>query len=220
MAVELADLVELQVVVDPTFDENCYVLRRRDTDRVLVVDPGLQGAEVVALLARQHLVCERILATHGHPDHTLGVPAVQAAFPEAPLLLHRADWPLLERSALMDLPGLPADRPPVTPAGELTGGQLLDWQGVPIEVRHTPGHTLGSVTLVVGEHCWSGDTLFRRSVGRTDLPGGSWPQLVFSIRDGLFTLPAATVVYPGHGARTTVGEERLDNPFVGARAPA
>ncbi len=219
MAVELRDLVELQVVVDPTFDENCYVLRRRDTDRALVVDPGLQGPEVVALLERQHLVCERILATHGHPDHTLGVPAVQAAFPQAPLLLHPADRSLLDRSALMSLPGLPADLPPVIPGGELTGGQRLDWHGLAIEVWHTPGHTQGSVTLVLGEHCWSGDTLFRRSVGRTDLPGGSWPQLLVSVRDRLFTLAPATVVYPGHGARTTIAEERRENPFVGDRAP-
>ncbi len=214
----LADLVEVTIVVDPVFDQNCYVLRRRDTDRALVVDPGLQGERVARLLDDRRWGCDGILATHGHPDHVLGVPHVRRVAPAAPLRLHRADWALLDPSAWRDQ-GLPVgDGGAIVPDEDLPGGAAVRWLGLTLAVRHTPGHTPGSVCLLVGGDCFSGDTLFADSVGRTDLPGGSWPQLVFSIRSQLFTLPGPTAVHPGHGRPTTIGAERLGNPFVGQSA--
>lgn len=207
----IRELLQLHVVVDPLYEQNCYVLRRRDTDRCLVVDPGLQAEATLRLLEDEGLGCDRILLSHGHPDHVAGVPAVKAAH-RCPAAIHPDDRWLLEHTGM--LPGIPSDLPAVVCEEELSGGQLIAWHDLELAVLHTPGHTQGSVTFLVGTDLLSGDTLFRRGVGRTDLPGGSWEALVFSIRDRLYALPAETVVHPGHGPATTIGEEMRANPFV------
>jgi len=207
----LRSLVELAIVVDPSFDQNCYVLHRRDTDAAVVIDPGLQHPQVLELLERHGLRCERILLTHGHPDHVNGVPALKAAH-RCPAALHRDDTEQLSRLRL--LPGVPEDAPEVEIDEHLEDGQLLHWHDLDIEVLHTPGHTRGSVCFRFGQNLVAGDTLFRRGVGRTDLLGGSWPALIFSIEQRLYTLPPSTVVHPGHGASTTIAEEISGNPFV------
>ncbi|GAC1343212.1 MAG: MBL fold metallo-hydrolase [Candidatus Dormibacteria bacterium] len=207
----LADLLELSVVVDPTYDENCYVLHRRDTDRCLVVDPGLQHAALLQHLERHSLRCERILLTHGHGDHVSGVPAVRAAH-RCPAAINPADRFLLPYANR--LPGVPADLPAVECDEELTPGEVLHWQGVDLQVLATPGHTPGSVCLLLGEDLLAGDTLFRRSVGRTDLPGGDWDTLMASIQGTLYGLEPQTVVRPGHGAATSIAEEMRWNPFA------
>ncbi|HXA29644.1 MAG TPA: MBL fold metallo-hydrolase [Candidatus Angelobacter sp.] len=211
MTETLRDLVELAVVVDETFDQNSYVLRRRDTDAVLVFDPGLQHPRTLALLEKNKLRCERVLLTHGHPDHVNGVPFVTAAH-SCEAAIHPDDRPML--SFATRLPGVPADLPPVLAPVDLAAGEVLHWQGLDVQVLHTPGHTQGSVCFVVGRDLVAGDTLFQRSVGRTDLPGGSWETLMFSIQNTLYALPPDTVVYPGHGPRTTIRDEMQYNPFV------
>ena len=211
MTQTLRDLVELAIVVDTTFDQNCYVLRRRDTTDALIVDPGLQHAQTLALLEKRGLRCDCILLTHGHPDHVSGVPAIKAAF-GCEAAIHPDDREQLE--AVHYLPGVPDDLPDVVCEQDLRDGELLRWHDLDIEVVHTPGHTRGSVCFRVGPDLLSGDTLFNRGVGRCDLPGGSWPALVFSIENRIYTLPPETVVYPGHGQRTTVDEEMRGNPFV------
>jgi len=207
----LRDLLELAIVVDPVFDQNCYVLRRRDTADVLVVDPGLQHERVLELLDKHGLRCDRILLTHGHPDHVNGVPAVKAAH-GCRAALHPDDREQLERVHM--LPGVSPDLPDIDVDDELHDGDVIGWHALDIEVLHTPGHTRGSVCFRIGPDLLSGDTLFNRGVGRADLPGGDWPALMFSIENRLYTLPPDTVVYPGHGGRTTIGEEQRENPFV------
>lgn len=211
MTETLRDLVELAIVVDPMFDQNCYVIRRRDTNDVLVVDPGLQHPQTLALLEQGGLRCDRILLTHGHPDHVSGVPALKAAF-GCEAAIHPDDREQLE--AVLYLPGVPDDQPDVVCEQELHDGQMLRLHDLDIEVLHTPGHTRGSVCFRIGPDLLSGDTLFHRGVGRSDLAGGSFPSLMFSIEHKLYTLPPETVVYPGHGERTTVDEEMRNNPFV------
>jgi hydroxyacylglutathione hydrolase len=211
MSQALRDLVELAVVVDPMFDQNCYVLRRRDTRSVLVIDPGLQHPRTLDLLDRHQLSCELILCTHGHPDHVNGVPAVKEAH-RCEAALHPDDEEQLGR--VRALPGVSADLPDVVFERALHDGEIVRWQGLEIEVVHTPGHTRGSVCFRVGLDLYAGDTLFHRGVGRADLPGGSWPALVFSIETRVYTLPPETVVYPGHGPRTTIRDEMEHNPFV------
>jgi hydroxyacylglutathione hydrolase len=207
----LRDLVELAVVVDDTFDQNCYVLRRRDTNAALVFDPGLQHPRTLGLLEKNGLRCERVLLTHGHPDHVNGVPAVTAQF-QCLAAIHPLDRPMLEFATR--LPGVPDDLPPVIADVDLTDDEVLHWQDLDIKVLHTPGHTQGSVCFLVGRDLVAGDTLFQRSVGRADLPGGSWETLIFSIENTLYALPPETVVYPGHGPRTTIRDEMQYNPFV------
>lgn len=207
----LRELVDLEVVVDGTFDQNCYVLHRRDTDAALVVDPGLQSAAVLDSLERRGLRCERILVTHGHPDHVNGVPAVRAAH-GCTAAIHPDDRELLAH--VRRLPGVDPDLPEVVCELDLVPGEVLSWQGIGVAVLHTPGHTRGSVCFHLGPELIAGDTLFQRSVGRTDLPGGDWATLMLSIENVLYALPPETVVRPGHGPSTTIGEEMRHNPFV------
>jgi glyoxylase-like metal-dependent hydrolase (beta-lactamase superfamily II) len=207
----LRDLLELTVVVDPTYSENCYVLRRRDSDAVILIDPGLQSVRVLQVLDARNWRCERILLTHGHGDHVSGVPAVVAAH-RCRVALHPADHEQLLR--MRTLPGIPADSPDVVIDDDLGDGQVISWHGLDIAVIHTPGHTRGSVCFLAGTDLLSGDTLFRRGVGRADLPGGDWPTLMTSIETRVYALPADTVVHPGHGTTTTIAEEMASNPFV------
>jgi len=211
MTETLRDLVQLAIVVDPVFDQNCYVVRRRDSQSVLVVDPGLQHPRLLETLEREGLRCERILLTHGHPDHVNGVPAVKAAH-GCDAAIHPDDHEQL--AAVRHLPGVPPDLPDIVCELELHDGDRISWHGLDINVVHTPGHTRGSVCFLFGDDLIAGDTLFQRGVGRTDLPGGSWPALLFSIEHKLYTLPQDIVVYPGHGPRTTIREEMELNPFV------
>jgi hydroxyacylglutathione hydrolase len=211
MTETLRDLVEMAIVVDELFDQNCYVIRRRDAHNVLVVDPGLQHARTLQLLEDRSLHCDRILLTHGHPDHVNGVPAVKAAH-ECTAAINPDDRELLQ--SVWRLPGVAPDLPQVICEDDLSDGEVIRWRDLDIEVLHTPGHTRGSVCFRIGPDLLSGDTLFQRGVGRTDLPGGSWPALMFSIEHRLYALPPDTVVYPGHGGRTTIADEMQLNPFV------
>ena len=206
----LRDLVELHVVNDPSFDQNCYVLHRRDTDAALVFDPGLQHPQTLQLLEEKSWRCERILLTHGHPDHVNGVPAVIDAH-KCHAAIHPEDRELLPLASRF--PMMPPDLV-VECDEDLTVGEVVGWQGLDVKVLATPGHTKGSVCFLIGPDLLSGDTLFRKSVGRTDLPGGSWETLVFSIENTLYELPPETVVHPGHGASTTIDVEMRTNPFV------
>jgi len=207
----LRDLLQLHLFTDSLYDQNCYVLRRRDTERCLVIDPGLQANAALRFLEKEGLAGDRILLTHGQPDHLAGVPAMKAAL-ACTAAIHPEDrWLLPEAGAF---PGIPAGLPPVVCEDDLSAGQVITWQGLEIAVIHTPGHTPGSVCFLVGPDLLAGDTLFRRSVGRTDLPGGSWESLLFSIQDRLYALPPETVVHPGHGPATTIGEEMRGNPFA------
>jgi hydroxyacylglutathione hydrolase len=207
----LRDLIELSIVVDEYFDQNCYVIRRRDTSDTLVIDPGLQHPRTLDLLHKGGLRCERILLTHGHPDHVSGVPAIKAAY-GCECAIHPDDREQLP--AVRVFPLMPKDMPDIVCEQELHDGDVVRWHDLDIEVLHTPGHTRGSVCFRMGPDLLSGDTLFNRSVGRADLPGGSFPALIFSIENRLYTLPPETVVYPGHGPRTTIREEMEFNPFV------
>jgi glyoxylase-like metal-dependent hydrolase (beta-lactamase superfamily II) len=129
-----------------------------------------------------------------------------------PVALHPADREQLV--SMRFLPGIPADTPDVTVDEDLSDGQVIEWHGLGVGVVHTPGHTRGSVCFLLGTDLISGDTLFHRGVGRADLPGGNWQQLMVSIEERLYTLPADTVVHPGHGQSTTIAQEMAENPFV------
>ncbi len=211
----LREKFQLSIVVDPLFGENCYVLQRKDTDRVLILDPGLQHADVLRLLEEKGWGVDQILLTHGHVDHVFGVPMVVAATGAA-VAMHPDDKVLLDFDAFRRFPFTPPDYQPFQVTEPLADGAALSWQDMELRVVHTPGHTQGSCVFVVGEDLFAGDTLFSRGIGRTDLPGGNFEKLVFSIKERLYALPGDTVVYPGHGPTTTIREEKLLNPFVPA----
>lgn len=207
----LRDLVQLHVFPDALYDQNCYFLRRRDTQQALLIDPGLQTPDVLRVLEREGLNCDQILLTHGHPDHINGVPFVKENF-NCPAAIHGDDRWLLE--SFRPIPGIPEDLPPIECEQDLHDNQIIEWQGLNIQVLHTPGHTPGSVCFLLTPDLISGDTLFRRGIGRTDFPRGSYQSIVFSIENRIYTLPPETVVHPGHGPETTVDEEMKGNPFV------
>jgi len=206
------DLEIVRFTLGP-FQENSYLVVGPSGRRALLVDPGLESEAVLETIAERGLLLELIVNTHGHLDHAAG----NRLFKErtgARLAIHPADAPYLERlGAQAAAFGL---RAPDSPAPDLAlrEGEPLVFDGLEFSVLHTPGHTPGGICFGARGRWFVGDTLFQGSVGRTDLPGGSWTELVSSIRNKLFSLPGDTVCYPGHGPETTLAEERLHNPFV------
>jgi glyoxylase-like metal-dependent hydrolase (beta-lactamase superfamily II) len=209
----LREKIELAVFADELFGENCYLVRRKDTTETLLIDPGLQYRQVLEHVEREGLTVKQILITHAHVDHIAGVPAIATAS-SAPISMHADDEALLDWENFGRYPFLPPDFAPFVIGNRLEDGQVLKFNDLEVRVLHTPGHTEGSVCFVFGLDCFSGDTLFQRGIGRTDLPGGNTQKIVFSIRNVLYALPPKTLVYPGHGPRTTIEEEMLLNPFV------
>jgi glyoxylase-like metal-dependent hydrolase (beta-lactamase superfamily II) len=199
------------------FAENTYVVIGASGRRAMVVDPGIGSEPVLEAMRERGLACELIVNTHGHLDHV----AANAFFKretQASIAIHPADLPLLANvRAQAAFFGLSAEDSP--PADRLLSeGTPLAFDGATFDVLHTPGHTPGGVCLRRGDQMLVGDTLFAGSVGRTDLPGGDWDQLVASIRTKLFALPDPVRCFPGHEGETTIGRERRSNPFVGDAA--
>ncbi len=196
------------------FAENTYVVVGPSERRAMVVDPGLGSEPVWDRIRERDLTVALIVNTHGHLDHVAGNAFYKRAT-GAPIAIHSADVPFLRNvGAQAAMYGLGAeDSPPADLL--LVEGVGLEFDGATFDVIHTPGHTPGGVCLRRGDQMLVGDTLFRGSVGRTDLPGGDWNTLVASIRGKLFRLPDDVRCLPGHEGETTIGEERRTNPFVG-----
>jgi len=209
----LREKLEVSVFADDLFGENCYLIRRRDTTSTLVIDPGLQLDRVRQQIDSEGLTLEHILVSHGHIDHVAGVPGLHQ-LTGAPIAMHSDDLAILDWAAIGEYPFVPAGFASFSIDTPLTHGMTLAFQDISLRVLHTPGHTEGSVCYLFGLDCFSGDTLFQRGIGRTDLPGGDMQKIVFSIRNVLYALPPKTAVHPGHGPATTIEEEKLLNPFV------
>ncbi|MGH9684494.1 MAG: MBL fold metallo-hydrolase [Candidatus Acidiferrales bacterium] len=222
---------------------NCSILGDPETREAIVIDPGDEVARIEEVLRRHHLKVRAILSTHTHIDHVGGLAELHRAT-GAPVLIHKGDlelylnlemqaqWLGIETPATMRLEDFVKE------------GDRVRWGGYAARVLHTPGHTPGSISLAIepglraaeesaaiaggtklsdaGEHgdmhgasrLIAGDTLFQGSIGRTDLWGGSFPQILKSIHEKLLALPDEVVVYPGHGDPTTIGAERESNPFL------
>jgi hydroxyacylglutathione hydrolase len=195
---------------------NCVVLGDEKTKRAIVIDPGDDVDKIEALLAKHNLTVSAILATHAHIDHVGGL-ALLRERTGAPALIHEADIELYNALAIQaQWLGVPA--PPVcTIDRRLIDGGSIEFGSLKVDVLHTPGHTPGSVSLVLPQDrpvVFSGDTLFAGSIGRTDLWGGSLDDIMRSIRDTLMALPDDALVVPGHGPETSIGVERRSNPFI------
>src|SRR5262245_30691746 len=198
-------------------DNNTYVVACSETREAAVIDVGFDPEAVVDEIRRAELRLTLLLNTHAHYDHAAGMREVQRKL-GGTYWLHPDDRPLLAR---LSEQGAAFGFPPASPPDDihdLSDGQRIAVGRHELGVLFTPGHSPGHVCFLAGEHLWCGDVLFAGSVGRTDLPGGSWPDLERSIRDRLFTLPDSVRVHPGHGPATTIGHEKRDNPFVGERA--
>ncbi len=215
---EVANELMVRGIVVGVFQENCWVIGSRRTGEGFCVDPGDQPDEVLALARDMGITIKRIVNSHAHIDHIMGVGGVKAAT-GASFLLHPADNALARdgwKGASRMLGYLSNPEPPPEPDLALDDGDVVEVDGVRLRVFHTPGHTQGSVSFYCEEAgtLFSGDTLFQGSIGRTDMPGGDYQQEMNSIVDKLLLLPDETVVLPGHMLETTIGRERQINPFV------
>jgi glyoxylase-like metal-dependent hydrolase (beta-lactamase superfamily II) len=211
----MADLPAIVMIENGQFAENCYLVGDQSVRRAVIVDPGEEAGRFLAELRARSWVPEAIWLTHAHIDHILGVSAIREAFPGIPIYLHPADRPLYdglpEQGRWMGFAGLtpppPADR-------MLAPGQVLTIGRFEFVARHVPGHSPGHVAFVGHGVILGGDVLFSGSIGRTDLPGGDVATLMQSIHSEFLTLPDSTIVYSGHGPETTIGVERVSNPFL------
>jgi glyoxylase-like metal-dependent hydrolase (beta-lactamase superfamily II) len=199
-------------------DTNCYVIWDEKSEDAMVIDPAFstenEGVRtVLRLIQTRNLSIRFIVNTHGHADHTCGNGIVKKAT-GAPILIHELDAPLLGVSGQewASLFGIRLTSPPADRT--LHGGDKIALGQDTLTVVHTPGHTPGGISLISENFVFVGDTLFKGSIGRTDFPGGSYEQIIESIKEKLAILPDNFVVYPGHGQATTIREEKETNPYL------
>jgi glyoxylase-like metal-dependent hydrolase (beta-lactamase superfamily II) len=210
------ELNKIHTIVVGTLQTNCYILQ--SDSAAIIVDPGDEPERIVRFVEDIKVKPTRIIATHTHFDHVLGVDAIRAKL-KIPFLIHRDDLSMLEsmQSRVRQIMGFEVPPPPKVDS-YLKDGDVLRVGEESIRVLHTPGHSPGSISVSGTGYVFTGDALFNQSIGRTDLPGGDLQTLIHSIKDRLFKLDDETVVYPGHGPETTIGDEKLANPFVGKSA--
>ncbi|MBC7764873.1 MAG: MBL fold metallo-hydrolase [Hyphomonadaceae bacterium] len=196
------------------YQANCYIIADEQTLEAMIIDPGGQPKKIIEVLEKNHYHVKYIVVTHGHGDHIGACDAIRD-LTKAPLLVHAEDAHMLtdEKANLSGFVGQSfaakaADK-------TLVDGEQLSVGKQIFTVIHTPGHTAGGICLYTEGHVFTGDTLFLESIGRSDFPGGDEGALIDNIKNKLFTLPEQTVVYPGHGGKTTIAREKIHNPIVG-----
>jgi glyoxylase-like metal-dependent hydrolase (beta-lactamase superfamily II) len=192
---------------------NCYILSPDGSKDCVIIDPGGDPQRIIEAVHSAGLRPRYILCTHGHADHTGAAALVHEAF-EAEFYLHSADVAYSIGPPQWLVMALGGFETPPDPDEELEGESSLPLGDGVVELIRTPGHTPGSTCFKFEDMLFTGDTLFRESIGRYDLPGGDGEQELASIRDRLLTLDDATRVFPGHGPSSTIGYERRNNPFL------
>lgn len=192
---------------------NCYILYSEKEREGIIVDPGGDVEDIVKFVKENDIDIKNIVLTHGHGDHIGGVKELKDEL-QVDLLIHEADVEMLKDdnknlSSIMAIGSIE-----ISPDGFLSDGDIVEFGDVKLSVIHTPGHTLGGICLFADDKLISGDTLFKGSIGRTDLEGGDYESILNSIREKLLVLPDHTIVYPGHGPETTIEYEKNNNPFL------
>jgi glyoxylase-like metal-dependent hydrolase (beta-lactamase superfamily II) len=191
---------------------NCYVIFSDDTKSGIVVDPGGSADEIIDFVEKNNIDLKYIVLTHGHGDHIGGVKEIKDKY-KIPVLIHEDDADMLT-DASKNLSGTMASGPIEINADKtLKDGEIIKFGDLEALVLHTPGHTKGGICLKIQDHILTGDTLFKGSIGRTDLYSGDYETLIKSIKTKLLVLSDELIVLPGHGQPSTIRNERLSNPF-------
>ena len=209
-------MLEIVCLVLGPVETNAYLVADVESKQAVAIDPAWDGPVIVEQARRRGWNITQIWLTHAHFDHIGGEAGIVAALSPAPeIALHPDDLPLWQMQGGAPLFGIRFDAGP-QPSRSLVDGQRLELGAAAFEVRHVPGHTPGHVLFYCSEEglAFCGDVIFAGSIGRTDLPGGSYPGLIESIRTQVLSMPDTTRLLSGHGPETTVGEERLYNPFL------
>ena len=207
----------LKTFIEPPIENNNYVIIDEETRKGALIDCSHFDEKILEFLEEQNAELEYILLTHGHFDHIAGIVEFLSSgklSKKPQIYLHKDDLKQIEKSnQYMSLFGLPDIQIPVIDK-YVEEGEIIKLGNLNIKVLHTPGHTQGGVCYSVDDILFSGDTIFKESVGRCDLDGGDFLQIVESIKNKIFTLPENTVIYSGHGSSTTVGWEKVHNQFA------
>lgn len=193
-------------------ETNAYIFYNAASRRCFVIDPGAEAEKIMALLAGEKLLPLAVVLTHGHADHVGAVTALASRF-HVPVWIHEADDPLMRGPANREFAAMFGVELPPAAARLLADGDALVLDGQELRVIHSPGHTPGSILLYGEGLLFTGDTLFREDVGRTDLPGGDEAALRRSL-DGIRTLPPRTLILPGHGPSSVLEHELQSNPYL------
>jgi len=203
----------LKTLVVGPFAVNCYILACQKTREGVVIDPGDEAERIIEVIEAENLSLKYLLLTHAHVDHVLGIPDLQERL-DVQTLMHREDSFLIKNLLAQAVSFGLSIRGTPRIDGYVKEGDVIAFGTRSLQVIHTPGHTPGGICLLGKGEVFVGDTLFAGSIGRTDLPGGSYQTLIQSIKSKLFSLDDRLRVYPGHGPPTTIEEEKLHNPFL------
>lgn len=202
--------ISLNTIIVGSLQTNCYVLANQELKAAFIIDPGADAEKIKAVIEQNKLEIKGIILTHGHIDHI----GAAEEFSSLPVYIHQLDAGFLKNSKknlsviFAEEKSLNLNLKIIEDKHQFSLGNIV------IDVMHVPGHTPGSICLKVNGMLFSGDTLFQRGIGRTDIPGGSYQQLMNSLRKKILVLEDDILVYPGHGPQTTIGEEKMENPFI------
>lgn len=207
----MSGAIEIRGMMVGPLAANCYLLKCDGDGGAAVIDPGDEADRIAHVLRADGLTPKAILLTHGHIDHANAAAALKVRF-GCPVYIHGGDREMVERGESPVLWGLVRNHCPVD--HEVSDGDEVSLGDVRISVLHAPGHTAGSVCYGIGSDLFTGDVLFRGSIGRTDLPGGSDSEMIETLKNRICVLDGSTRVYPGHGPETTIEHEKKFNPFL------
>lgn len=206
--------MQVKTYVGGPLSVNCYLVTDEATNKGFVIDPGGENKRLIAYVQENQTSIEAIILTHGHPDHICGIETFQKAFPEAITVAHEDEHEMLEQPEINHSKQYCGKAISVKPDRFVRDHDSIRIGGLEPVFLHTPGHTPGGMCIYLNDCLFSGDTLFRNSIGRTDFPYSSFATIKKSIIKQLFVLPDDTTVYPGHEGTTSIGLEKENNPFV------
>jgi len=195
------------------YQANCYIIWDEQTNNAAVIDPGGDFEELKEFIENNKLSVSHVILTHGHGDH-IGAVAEVRDYYKAEVMIHKDDFDMLKNNKKNYSSQMGYNKIEIEADRKLTDGDVINIGQLSLEVIHTPGHTKGSICIKCKDKLFTGDTLFAGSIGRTDLDGGSFEEIMASINNKILQFPDNTEIYPGHGPSTTIKAEKRYNPFL------